>query len=230
MLITSWTHLVIASLIGSISCQDYTDCQKNGQLLCAGLPDDCVDSESCTLLFKASFDSAKNVLNGQIYGQVSEERKYFVVGLNHGKHMAPASVMDCIVKNGAQVAIRSSFNTAEPKLTNKYSEYDEGNLTKVATKLHDGVVFCEFTRTNRIIHEGQDFTIKGNSYHLVMATGVLKDSGEKEKHHGHGNHGITSRIILSGSAFKNFNQETPNQDSYYTIFLNFITFLKKLIM
>ncbi|KAI1289992.1 Ferric-chelate reductase 1 [Halotydeus destructor] len=182
-----FTYLATLALaITSVQCHNYEGCQTGGSYLCSGLPLQCIDDKSCSLLFKSTFDHDHKVLIGEIYGKVESSTKYFSVGFNpETSSMSPASVVDCIVQRDGAAVVKPSFNhvAGDPRKTNSGVKYETGSLSTVQAFVEDGVVMCKFNRSDLVMHRGQDFSVLGKKYFIVLASGNLKaDTNDKAFH------------------------------------------------
>ncbi|KAI1309039.1 hypothetical protein HDE_00323 [Halotydeus destructor] len=158
---------------------NYTSC-FDATRYCSGIPQDCVDSKTCDVLFHGVYDVLNKVLIGDLNALNAMSSSYVAVALSRDAEIGSDSAHHCLItSNGTPKGGQGRIVDSK-----KYVVSEEiPGIINNQSNFEDQTVHCRFYRSTTISHDGEDWPLEGGpGYYFVMTGGKLDSSGNPGSH------------------------------------------------
>ena len=153
---------------------DYSGCGEEYQ--CFGLPNDCVDAKTCTVLLKTSWVSTGAQFNLYWKRSVDSKDKYVSAGLSDDKLMGNDSVTIFVTKESESVEAFQGFTYGGNHGFGVNRVTVEG-VDQESAKYEDGLLSGSWRETHVTKVEGKTFDLKNNKYYIFLVYGPVDAKG-----------------------------------------------------
>ncbi|XP_037920288.1 putative ferric-chelate reductase 1 homolog isoform X2 [Hermetia illucens] len=141
---------------------------------CFGLPDNCVNDQSCRIITAVTVKGDRFEFEVQSgFGQPG----YVAVGLSTDNKMGDDSIIEC-VPQGGKVNAFTSWTSGNPNYGDSREGINQNIIRLLASSHKDGVIYCKVERDPVTEVKGRTFDLIKQRYHLLLAAGAeVRENG-----------------------------------------------------
>ena len=175
LLVTFYDAIHAKPTIEADNEPDYSGCGK--QYKCFGIPNNCADAKTCTVLLKTSSVSTGAQFNLYWKRSANSTDKYVSVGLSNDQKMGDDSVTVLVAKDGGSVETLQGFTYGFGDRGFGVDRVTVQGVEQVSAKYENGLLSGSWKETQVTKVEGKTFDLKNKKYYIFLVYGPLDAKG-----------------------------------------------------
>ena len=172
LLVTFYDAIHAKPTIEADNEPDYSGCGKQYQ--CFGMPNNCTDAKTCTVLLKTSSVSTGAQFNLYWKRSANSTDKYVSVGLSNDQKMGDDSVTVLVAKDGGSVETYQGLTNGRHGI----NRVNVQGVEQVSAKHENGLLSGSWRETQVTKVEGKTFDLKNNKYYIFLVYGPVDAKGK----------------------------------------------------